>query len=79
MYLPAKRTRLAPCGSVVIWITTPLTIPGNRAIPYNPTSPTPPIRRTEALPRRTCSIEPWAKPGDVLVLAEKLAARRVCR
>jgi isoleucyl-tRNA synthetase len=59
------------CGSVVIWTTTPWTIPGNRAISYNPDIAYA-AYRVEAL-EENLQFEPWAKPGDVLVLAEKLA------
>ena len=59
------------CGSVVIWTTTPWTIPGNRAISYNPDIAYA-AYRVEAL-EENLQFQPWAKPGDVLVLAEKLA------
>ncbi len=59
-------------GSVVIWTTTPWTIPGNRAIAYNPDIAYA-AYRVEAL-EENLAFEPWAKPGDVLVVAEKLAA-----
>src|SRR5580692_4323473 len=59
-------------GSVVIWTTTPWTIPGNRAISYNPDIAYA-AYAVEAL-EENLQFEPWAKPGDVLVLAEKLAA-----
>ncbi len=58
-------------GSVVIWTTTPWTIPGNRAISYNPDIAYA-AYRVEAL-EENLQFEPWAKPGDVLVLADKLA------
>jgi len=59
-------------GSVVIWTTTPWTIPGNRAISYNPDIAYA-AYRVEAL-EQDLAFAPWAKPGDVLVLADKLAA-----
>ncbi|HZZ89058.1 MAG TPA: isoleucine--tRNA ligase, partial [Caulobacteraceae bacterium] len=58
-------------GSVVIWTTTPWTIPGNRAIAYNPDIAYA-AYRVEAL-EQNLQFEPWAKPGEVLILAEKLA------
>jgi isoleucyl-tRNA synthetase len=59
-------------ASVVIWTTTPWTIPGNRAISYNPDIAYAAFK-VEAL-EQTLQFEPWAKPGDVLILADKLAA-----
>jgi isoleucyl-tRNA synthetase len=58
-------------GSVVIWTTTPWTIPGNRAIAYN-SDIAYAAYRVEAL-EEGLPFAPWAKPGEVLVLAEKLA------
>ncbi|MGH6970733.1 MAG: isoleucine--tRNA ligase, partial [Caulobacteraceae bacterium] len=58
-------------GSVVIWTTTPWTIPGNRAIAYNPEVAYA-AYRVEAL-EEGLPFAPWAKVGEVLVLAEKLA------
>ena len=59
-------------ASVVIWTTTPWTIPGNRAISYNPDIAYG-AYRVEAL-EENLQFQPWAKPGDVLVLSDKLAA-----
>jgi isoleucyl-tRNA synthetase len=58
-------------GSVVIWTTTPWTIPGNRAIAYNTDIPYA-AYRVEAL-EEGLPFAPWAKVGEVLILAEKLA------
>src|SRR5271156_1140696 len=58
-------------GAVVIWTTTPWTIPGNRAISYNPDIAYA-AYRVEAL-EQDLAFQPWAKVGEVLVLAEKLA------
>ncbi len=58
-------------GSVVIWTTTPWTIPGNRAIAYNPDIAYAAFR-VEAL-EKNLPFAPWAKVGEVLILAEKLA------
>jgi isoleucyl-tRNA synthetase len=55
-------------ASVVIWTTTPWTLPGNRAISYSP-------KITYGLYEVTQAPEQnWAKTGDRLVLADKLAA-----
>jgi isoleucyl-tRNA synthetase len=55
-------------ASVVIWTTTPWTIPGNRAISFSP-------RIEYGLYRVTAAPEGnWAKPGDTLILADRLAA-----
>ena len=52
---------------VVIWTTTPWTIPSNRAVCFNPEIPYALYRVTEA-PEGN-----WARPGDTWLLAEKLA------
>jgi isoleucyl-tRNA synthetase len=54
-------------ASIVIWTTTPWTIPGNRAISYSPKIGYGLYEITDA-PQ-----DNWAKIGDKLVLAEKLA------
>ncbi|HTX50981.1 MAG TPA: isoleucine--tRNA ligase, partial [Caulobacteraceae bacterium] len=59
-------------ASVVIWTTTPWTIPGNRAISYNPEIAYG-AYRVEAL-EEGLAFAPRARPGEVLVLADKLAA-----
>jgi isoleucyl-tRNA synthetase len=54
-------------ASVVIWTTTPWTIPGNRAIAYSP-------KISYGLYKVTAASEDnWAKVGDKLVLADTLA------
>ena len=54
-------------SSIVIWTTTPWTIPGNRAISYS-------SRITYGLYEVTESPDGnWAKVGDKLILADKLA------
>ena len=52
---------------VVIWTTTPWTIPGNRAIAFSPRVSYGLFEVTEA------SADNWAKPHDSFVLADKLA------
>jgi isoleucyl-tRNA synthetase len=55
-------------ASIVIWTTTPWTIPGNRAISYAPKIAYGLYKVTDA------PADNWAKTGDLLVLADKLAA-----
>lgn len=59
-------------ASVVIWTTTPWTIPANRAVSYNPDIAYA-VYEVEAM-EQDLAFEPWAKPGDKLIVAEKLAA-----
>jgi len=54
-------------SSVVIWTTTPWTIPGNRAISYSPKIE---YGLYEVIDAPT---DNWAKVGDLLVVADKLA------
>jgi isoleucyl-tRNA synthetase len=56
---------------VVIWTTTPWTIPANRAISYNPDIAYA-VYQVEAM-EEGLAFEPWAKAGDRLIVAEKLA------
>ena len=52
---------------IVIWTTTPWTLPGNRAIAYSP-------RISYGLYKVTAAAASnWAQPGDKYVLADKLA------
>ncbi|MFI4950543.1 MAG: isoleucine--tRNA ligase [Caulobacterales bacterium] len=59
-------------ASVVIWTTTPWTIPANRAVSYNPDIAYA-VYQVDAM-ETGLEFEPWARAGDRLVLAEKLAA-----
>jgi isoleucyl-tRNA synthetase len=54
-------------ASIVIWTTTPWTIPGNRAISYSPQIPYGLYEVKEA------PADNWAKQGDRVVLADSLA------
>jgi isoleucyl-tRNA synthetase len=54
-------------SSVVIWTTTPWTLPGNRAISFSSKFPYGLYRVTES------PADNWAKSGDLLVLADTLA------
>jgi isoleucyl-tRNA synthetase len=58
-------------ASVVIWTTTPWTMPANRAISYNPDVAYG-VYQVEAM-ETDLAFEPWAKPGDKLIVADKLA------
>jgi len=57
--------------SVVIWTTTPWTIPANRAISYGPEIDYG-LYEVEAM-QTDLPFEPWAKPGDRLILADRLS------
>jgi isoleucyl-tRNA synthetase len=54
-------------ASIVIWTTTPWTIPGNRAISYSPRIEYGLYEVTDAPSQN------WATPGDFFILADKLA------
>jgi isoleucyl-tRNA synthetase len=54
-------------ASIVIWTTTPWTIPGNRAISYSPKIEYGLYQVVDA------PSDNWAKPHDLFVLADKLA------
>jgi len=58
-------------ASVVIWTTTPWTIPANRAVSFNPEISYG-VYECDSL-EQGLAFEPWIKPGDRLVLADKLA------
>ena len=60
-------------ASVVIWTTTPWTIPANRAVSFNPKIPYAVYEVTGVKSEEELGFAPWVKPGDKLVLAEKLA------
>src|SRR6516225_335079 len=57
----------AALASVVIWTTTPWTLPGNRAISFSPKIAYGLYKVTEA------PADNWAKAGDLLALADALA------
>ena len=52
----------------MIWTTTPWTMPGNRAISFSPKIAYGLYKVTDA------PADNWAKAGDLLILADKLAA-----
>jgi isoleucyl-tRNA synthetase len=63
----SKENRDLASAAVVIWTTTPWTIPGNRAISYSPKIEYGLYEVVDA------PMENWAKQGDRFVLADKLA------
>ncbi len=58
---------------VVIWTTTPWTIPANRAIAFNPGISYSVYRIDEI--EKGLAFEPWVTPGDQLILADSLATQ----
>ncbi len=58
-------------ASVVIWTTTPWTIPANRAVSYNPDISYA-VYRVQAI-EEGLEFAPWAQAGDKLIVAETLA------
>jgi isoleucyl-tRNA synthetase len=63
-----ENQKLLESASVVIWTTTPWTIPGNRAISFSPKISYAVYEVIDA------PGDNWAKVGDRFILAEKLAA-----
>jgi isoleucyl-tRNA synthetase len=59
-----------PDVSIVIWTTTPWTIPGNRAISFSP-SISYGLFEVQSL-EQGLAFKPWVKPGDTIVVADKL-------
>jgi len=57
--------------SIVIWTTTPWTIPANRAISFGPEIAYG-LYEVQSM-EQGLEFEPWAKQGDRLILADKLA------
>ena len=60
-------------ASVVIWTTTPWTIPANRAVSFNPQIAYALYEVTGVKSGEELGFAPWVKTGDRLILAEKLA------
>ena len=56
-------------SSVLIWTTTPWTIPANRAVCYSPEIRYGLYQITEM---EEAEFEPWSKPGDRLIVADDL-------
>ena len=57
--------------SIVIWTTTPWTIPANRAISYGPEIGYG-LYEVQSM-EQGLEFQPWAAPGDRLIVADKLA------
>ena len=66
--MPVIRDLAAENASVLIWTTTPWTLPGNRAISFSSKIKYGLYRITES------PADNWAKVGDLLILADTLAA-----
>jgi isoleucyl-tRNA synthetase len=65
---PLCANKFYPCNTfVVIWTTTPWTIPGNRAISYSD------LIRYSAYEVTAVAEDSWAKVGEVYLLADRLA------
>src|ERR1700760_3552771 len=58
-------------AAIVIWTTTPWTLPANRAISFNPDIAYA-VYKVEAM-ETDLPFEPWAKRGDKLIVADRLA------
>jgi isoleucyl-tRNA synthetase len=58
-------------AAVVIWTTTPWTIPANRAVAYSPRIAYG-VYEVQSL-EEGLPFDPWAAPGDRLIVADKLA------
>ncbi len=64
---PGQHTKNLMGASVIIWTTTPWTLPGNRAISYSSKIKYG-VYEVKAAPAGN-----WAKPGDRYILSDKLA------
>ncbi|MCH8997251.1 MAG: isoleucine--tRNA ligase, partial [Proteobacteria bacterium] len=60
-------------AAVVIWTTTPWTIPGNRAVAYGPDVD------YVVIEVAATDEEAWAKPGEILVVAKPLVEQTLTR
>ena len=60
-------------ASVVIWTTTPWTIPANQAVSYNPKIDYGLYRVDEVMSEEELGFKPFAVPGELLILADRLA------
>ncbi|MBI1253941.1 MAG: isoleucine--tRNA ligase [Hyphomonas sp.] len=59
---------------VVIWTTTPWTIPANQAVSFNPQIAYGLYEVTEVMTQAELGFAPYVKAGDRIVVADKLAA-----
>ena len=69
---PVTADKALDGACIVIWTTTPWTLPANRAIAFNPEIAYG-LYEVQAM-EEGLAFEPWAKPGDKLIVADKLAA-----
>ena len=60
-------------ASIVIWTTTPWTIPANQAIAYNPNIDYALYEVTDVMTEEELGFPPYVAAGDKLILAEALA------
>ncbi|MEM7458689.1 MAG: isoleucine--tRNA ligase, partial [Pseudomonadota bacterium] len=60
-------------ASVVIWTTTPWTIPANQSVSYNPTIDYGLYLVTEVMSEEELGFAPYAAPGERLIMADALA------
>ncbi len=58
--------------SVVIWTTTPWTIPANQAVSFNPNIEYSIYRVTDVMTEEELGFPPYAKAGERLIVADKL-------
>ena len=65
---PIKQDMAVGTASIIIWTTTPWTLPGNRAIAFSPKI------KYALYGVRSAPADNWAKAGDLYILAENLAA-----
>lgn len=69
----AERTKQLQGASVVIWTTTPWTIPANKAISFNPKIDYGLYKILEVKTAEELGFEPWVKAGEKLIIADKLS------
>ncbi len=60
-------------ASVIIWTTTPWTIPANQAVSYSPTISYGLYLVKEVMSEEELGFAPYAKPGEKLIMADALA------
>jgi isoleucyl-tRNA synthetase len=60
--------------SLLIWTTTPWTIPANRAISYNPVISYGLYQVTEIKSEDELGFAPWARVGESMIMADKMAS-----
>ncbi|HPE47458.1 MAG TPA: class I tRNA ligase family protein, partial [Hyphomonas sp.] len=68
-----KESELLSNASIVIWTTTPWTIPANQAVSYHPNIDYSLYKVEEVATEEELGFAPYANPGDMFVLADALA------